>query len=144
MSTAFTAVRVHSDKYKKDFEAVVTFLIQYIDKRVPILIMKVASVCQNRRAKWQKTSTSQLKKYSILTVQCQLLYELWKKAVLTKGKKTPESSRALEARVAVLKAKTDNSSDKSLFADDKSKANNKNNPALDRKGNGTRQSCTDT
>ena len=39
--------------------------------------------------------------------QCQQLYELWKKAELLKGKKTLESSRALEARVAMLKAKTD-------------------------------------
>ena len=28
-----------------------------------------------------------------------VLYKLWKKAGLVKGKKTPESSRALEARV---------------------------------------------
>ena len=61
-----------------------------------------------------------------------------------KGKKTPENSRALEARVSVLEAKTDNSSNGSLFADVKPKANNRNNPALDRKGNSTRQSHADT
>ena len=78
------------------------------------------------------------------TVQHQQLYELQKKARLLKGKKTPESSRSLEARVADLEAKTDNSSDESLFADKKPTANNRNNPALDRRGNGTRQSHADT
>ena len=71
------------------------------------------------------------------------MYELQKKAGLTKGKKTPKSGRALEARVAMLKAKPGNSSNESLFADGKPKANNRNNSALDRKGNGTRQSCAD-
>ena len=33
LSTAVVAVRVHPDKYKEDFDAVVAFLIQYIDKR---------------------------------------------------------------------------------------------------------------
>ena len=56
----------------------------------------------------------------------------------------PESSRALEARVAMLEEKTDNSSDEGLFADEKPKANNRNNPALDRKGNDTRQSHANT
>ena len=77
--------------------------------------------------------------------QCQQLYELQKKARLIKCKKTSESSKALEARVAMLGAKTDNSNDQSLFADvEKPKANNKNNPALDRKGSDTRQSHTYT
>ena len=89
--------------------------------------MKVASVTQTRPAKLHKTSTScgtfegkiELKKYSreeydsMLTVQCQQLYELWKKARLIKGKKTQESSRALEARVAVLETKSENRSNKS-------------------------------
>ena len=79
----------------------------------------------------------------MLVAQHQQLYALWKKAVLIKSKKTPESSRALEVRVAMLEAKTDNSSDE-LFADKKPKANNRNNPALDRKGNGTRQSHANT
>ena len=43
--------------------------------------------------------------------QCPQLYELQRKAGLIKGKKTPESSRALEARVAMLEAKTDNRSE---------------------------------
>ena len=37
--------------------------------------------------------------------QHQQLYKLWKKDGLIKGKKTSESSRALEARVAALKQK---------------------------------------
>ena len=41
--------------------------------------------------------------------QCQQFYDLQKKAGLMKGEKSPEGSRALEARVAVLEAKTDNS-----------------------------------
>ena len=57
-----------------------------------------------------------------------------------KHKKTQESSSGLEARVAMLEAKTNNSSDESLFADEKPKANNRNNPALDRKGSRARQS----
>ena len=77
-------------------------------------------------------------------VQHQQLCELRKKAGLIKGKKTPGSSRALEARVAMLEAKTDNSSNESLFPDKKPKARNRNNSALDRKGNGTRQCHEDT
>ena len=37
--------------------------------------------------------------------ECQQLYELQKKATLIKGKKTPESSRVLEARVSKLEVK---------------------------------------
>ena len=54
----------------------------------------------------------------MLIAQCQQLYELRKKAGLIKGKKTPESSKALEAIVAALEEKTENSSNPSLFADD--------------------------
>ena len=71
------------------------------------------------------------------------MYELQKRAGLIKGEKTTESSRALEARVAVLEAKSENSSNESLFADVKPTACNRDNPALDRKVNGTRQSHTD-
>ena len=120
--------------------------------------MKVASVAQTRPAKQQKTSathgtfneTIELKKYSreeydsMSTVQCQQLYELWKKAGLIKGKKAQESSRALEAEVAMLEAKTDNSSNESLLPDEKPKSNNRSNEAIDRKGSSTRQSCADT
>ena len=38
--------------------------------------------------------------------QHQQLHELWKKARIVKGKKTPGSSRALEARVAMLEVIT--------------------------------------
>ena len=67
--------------------------------------------------------------------QCQQLYEPWKKARLIKGKKSPDSSKALEARVSGPEAKTDSSTD------EKPKANNRKKPALDRKGHRTRQSC---
>ena len=80
----------------------------------------------------------------MMTVKQQQLYELSKKARLIKGKKIPESSRDLEARVAVLEAKTENSSYESLFPDEKPKDNNRNNPALNRKGSGTRPGPTDT
>ena len=73
--------------------------------------------------------------------QCQQLYELQKKAGLIKGEKTPESSRAIEARVTMLEAKSEISSNESLFADVKPNASNRNNPALDREGNGSRQPC---
>ena len=75
--------------------------------------------------------------------QCQQLYELQKRAGLIKGKKTPESSRALIARVAMLEAKSENSNDESLFADMKPIASNRKKPALDKKGNSTRQRHTD-
>ena len=82
--------------------------------------------------------------YSMSTAQQQQLYEFEKKAGLIKGKKPPERSRALEARVAMLEAKTENISDEGLFADKKPKVNNRTNPALDRKGSENRQNCTDT
>ena len=71
------------------------------------------------------------------------MYELWKRARLIKGKKIPESSTALEARADVLEVKSENSSNESLFADVKPTTSNRNNPALDRKENGTRQSHAD-
>ena len=131
MSTAVVAVRAHPDKHEKAFDAAVTFLTQYIDKRAPTHSVKVASVGQSRPAKRQKTSTThgtfkgkiELNKYSreeydsMSMAQCQQLYELQKKAGLTMGKKTSESSRALEARIATLEAKTENSSNECLFAD---------------------------
>ena len=75
----------------------------------------------------------------------QQLYKFWKKAGLIKSKKTSESGRALEAKVATLEAKTENSSNQSLFIDvEKPKSNNRSNPALNRKGSGTRQSHAST
>ena len=53
----------------------------------------------------------ELKKYpsekydKMSLAQCQQLYEPWKKTGLKKGKKSPESIRALEVGVAVLKQK---------------------------------------
>ena len=72
------------------------------------------------------------------------MYELWNKAGLIEGKKTTESSRALEARVATLEAKTDNNSNESLFPVEKPKANNRTNLVLDRKGSRATQSHADT
>ena len=158
MSTAVATVRAHPDRYEKDFDAVVAFLSLYIDKKAPTPSVKVTSVTQTRPAKRQKTSTShstfkgkiKLKKYSqdeydsMSAAQCQQLYELQKRARLIKGNKTPESSRALEARVIKLESKTDTSSDENLFTDiNKIKPSNRNNPFLDRKESGTRQSHAD-
>ena len=41
LSTAVTTVRAHPDKYEKDFDAVVTFITQYINKRAPTPSVKV-------------------------------------------------------------------------------------------------------
>ena len=46
MSTAVATVRAHPDRYEKDFEAVIAFLTQYIDKKALTPSMKVASVTQ--------------------------------------------------------------------------------------------------
>ena len=157
MSMAVATVRAHPGKYEKDFDTVVAFLTQYTGKKAPTSSVKVAFVTQTRPAKRQKTSTShgifrrkiELKKYSreeydsMSAAQCQQLYELWKRAGLIKGKKTPESSRVLEARVAMLEAKSENSSNESLFANVKPTTSNRNNPALNRQGNGTRQRHAD-
>ena len=73
------------------FDAVVAFLIQYINKRAPAPSVKVASVGQIRAAKQQKISAScgtvkgkiERKKYSreeyvsMSMVQCQQLQKLW-------------------------------------------------------------------
>ena len=101
LSTVVTIVRTHLGK-EKDFNAVVVFLTQYIEKRAPTQSVKFASVGQNRPAKQQKTSTIcgtfkekiELKKYSkdeydsMLMAQHQQLYELWKKARLIKVRRS--------------------------------------------------------
>ena len=131
MSTAVATVRAHPDRYEKYFDAFVTFLSQHIDRKAPTLSVKVASIAQIRPAKRQKTGANhstysrkiELRKYSqeeynsMLAAQHQQLYELQKEAGFIKGKKTPESNRALEARVAALEAKSEISSDESLFID---------------------------
>ena len=58
MSIAVTTVRVHPDKYEKDFDTVVSFLTQYINKRALTPSVKVVSVGQTRPAKLQMISTS--------------------------------------------------------------------------------------
>ena len=63
---------------------------------------------------------------------------------LSKGKKTIESSKALKARVVRLEVKTENRNKESLFQDEKPKANNKNNPALDSRGSRTRKDHANT
>ena len=58
LSTAVAKVKVYPNKYEKDFDAAVTFLTQYIDKRGPTQRVKIAFVGQTRPAKQQKTSAS--------------------------------------------------------------------------------------
>ena len=76
--------------------------------------------------------------------QHQQLYELQKKARLIKSKKTPEGSRAFEARVTMLDVKTENSSNESIFPDEKPKTNSRNSTTFERKGSITRESHADT
>ena len=71
---------------------------------------------------------------SMSIAQHKQLYHLQNKARHIKGKKIPERSRTFEARMVVLEAKTENSSNESLFTDEMPKANERNNQALDRKG----------
>ena len=44
LSAAVATVRVHLDKYEKNFDAVVNLLTEYINKRAPTPNVKVASV----------------------------------------------------------------------------------------------------
>ena len=55
LSTAVVAVRAHPERYEKDFDTVVFFLSQYIDRKAPPPSVKVSSVTQTRHAKRQKT-----------------------------------------------------------------------------------------
>ena len=48
MSIAVATVRAHSDKYEKGFDASVTFLIQYMEKRALTLSVKITSVKMTR------------------------------------------------------------------------------------------------
>ena len=87
-------------QYEKDFDAVVTFHTQYIDKGAPAPSVKVASVAETRSSKRQETNADQalftgkinLNKYSreeydlMLMAQQQQLYKLCKKAGLMKCK----------------------------------------------------------
>ena len=77
-------------------------------------------------------------------VQWQQLHEPQLKAVLIKDKKNPAISNALEPIVTALEAKIDCNSNDSLFPDERPKANNRNNQALERKKSSTRQSKADS
>ena len=55
LSTAVTGVRMQPKKYEKDFDTVVAFLAQYIDKKGPTLSEKFASITKTRTPVWQKT-----------------------------------------------------------------------------------------
>ena len=44
LSTEVATVRSHPDKYEKDFNTIVNFLSQYIDKKAPTPSVKVDSV----------------------------------------------------------------------------------------------------
>ena len=79
--------------------------------------VQVASIALSRPSKGQKTSES-----------CGLL----------KGKKNQDGSTKLKARVVMVEAKIDNSSNKGIFTDKKPKRSNGDNLALGRKKNGTR------
>ena len=91
MSTAVVSVRVYPDKYKMNFDAVVTIITHYIDKKGPTTSVKVASVSQTRPAKWQEMSAIcgtfkgkiELKNYSRKEYDSismtHWLYELWYK-----------------------------------------------------------------
>ena len=154
LSMAVAAVRTHPDRYDTDFGTILALLSQYIDKKTPTLSVKVLSVTETSPVKRLKTSAHrctfrekiELKKYyreeydSISALQRQQLYELQKRARLIRGKKTPEGKRGSEARVAMMEAKSENSSNESLFADVKLTASDRNNQAFDRKGNSTRHS----
>ena len=86
MSTAVAAVKALS----KNFDTVITFLTQYIDKQGPTPSVKVLSITHARPPKQQKTNATcgtfkgkiNLKKYSrekyssMLTVWQQTFYEL--------------------------------------------------------------------
>ena len=64
--------------------------------------------------------------YDSMMAQHNKLHELCKKAELKKGQKISESRKALEARVAMLEAKTENRNNERLFANEKPKANIRN------------------
>ena len=57
LSTSVVTVRSCPDKYEKDFDTVVAFLTQYINKKRPAPSVQGSSVTQTRPAQWQKTST---------------------------------------------------------------------------------------
>ena len=74
----------------------------------PARRQKISTTCVTFKGKIEFKKYSRKEYGSMSMVKCQQLYELWKKTGLIKEKKTQESSRALETRVAMLEAKTDN------------------------------------
>ena len=44
LSTAVAAVKAHPDKFEKNFDAVIAFLTQHIDKRGPTPSVKIMSI----------------------------------------------------------------------------------------------------
>ena len=62
MSSSVAAVREYPNMYKKDFDAVVAYLSQYIDKKAPTPCVKAASVEQKRPPR---------RKRPVLPVACQ-------------------------------------------------------------------------
>ena len=100
MSKAVATVRAHPGKYEKDFDAVVAFLTQYIDKRSPTQGVKVAFVGQTR-----PTQAAEDQHYLWHFQRKGWVEERLKKDRLVKGKKTPESSRALYSVSAMLEGK---------------------------------------
>ena len=52
LSTKVATVRAYPDRYNKDFDALVTLLTKYIDKKAPTLSVNITSISQNRPAKW--------------------------------------------------------------------------------------------
>ena len=55
MSIAAATVKAHADRYKKDFDVVVAYLLQYVEKHGPTMSVNVVSVTQSRPAKRQKS-----------------------------------------------------------------------------------------
>ena len=58
LSIVVAILRAYLGMHEKDFNAVVTFLTQYINKRAPTMSVKVASVGQTMPTKRQKTNVS--------------------------------------------------------------------------------------
>ena len=72
--------------------------------------------------------------------QKQQMYELYHNAGLVEHKKIKDGAKTLEAKVAAIEVKTNNSINDNLCTDKQPKSNNRENTALDRKGNGIRKS----
>ena len=54
LSTAVATVRAHPEKYEKNFNAVIAFFNQYIEKKAPKPSVKITSVGQNRLTKCKR------------------------------------------------------------------------------------------